>query len=129
MIGFATIYTLGQIHNAIFYYSMTSLCGIRGVAKIWQGGAKNFFSEFEICLLRRGFEGMPPSPEKIVKTGAMWCVMVYILIKFCINFFLKSPFLYKKSIYSSYTFVLRHLTPENVLETMLQWMRFSVYFE
>ena len=31
--------------------------------------------------------------------------------------------------YSSSTLVLRNLAPENVLENMLQLMRFSVYFE
>ena len=40
----------------------------RGVARIWQGGARIFFSEFEICMsqsaLLGGFGACPP--EKIV---------------------------------------------------------------
>ena len=78
----------------------------RGVPRIWEGGAKNFFLRFgnlhvaKRCALLVGFGGMLPR-ENFLK----WCVLVYIWIRFftlknfkkyhfLYNFFLKCYFLY-----------------------------------
>ena len=58
---------------------------------------------------------------------AIWWALVYVLIRFCLNFFSKIN-LYIKNNYSSYTLVVGHLIPE-MLEKMLQMLRFSVYFK
>ena len=72
-----------------------SLC--RGVARIWRGGGggQEFF--FKLCMSRSdmlsmtkpcallgGFGGMPP-PREIFLNGAIWCVLVYIWIRFSIS--------------------------------------------
>ena len=83
------------ITDVYYYYAFWVLCIIRGVPRIWQGGGKNFFSDLENCMSRSdmlrmakpcallgGFGGM--SPEKIFLNGEIWCVLEYILIRFCL---------------------------------------------
>ena len=75
------------------------------------GGVKNFFSDLEICMSRSDmlrmakpcallgwFGGMPPPPEKFFLNGAIWCVLVYILIRFCRQNFLKITIFYIKNL-------------------------------
>ena len=60
------------------------------------GGAKKFFSRFgnlhvakrhaahgEAMRFAKGVRGHAP-PEKFFLNGAIWCVLVYILIRFCL---------------------------------------------
>ena len=55
----------------------------RGVARIWEGGQEIFFQIWKPCALLRGFGGMP-HPKNIFLNGAIWCVLVCILIRFCL---------------------------------------------
>ena len=73
----------------------------RGVPRIWEGGAKNFFFRFgnlhvaKLCALLGGFGGMLPRENFL--NGAIWCVLGCILIRFCLYFYFKKcHLLYKK---------------------------------
>ena len=59
-------------------------------------GAKRHAARGEATRLLGGFGGM--LPEKILKNGAIWCVLESILLKFCQkNIFKNSHFLYKNN--------------------------------
>ena len=53
------------------------------------GGQDFFFSDLEICMSRShalcsGGSGACPPLEKTFLNRAIWCVLVYILITFCV---------------------------------------------
>ena len=66
--------------------------------------------------------------EKLFKNGAIWYVFMYIFVRFCLKFFQKLIFIYKKN-YSSCMLVLCYLDQGEIFENKLQLMHFNVYFE
>ena len=78
---------------------------VSGVSRIsFRGGVQNFsgkvgeFSAWRSHAFVRGVRGHAPAPEKILKNGAIWCVLESILLKFCQkNIFKNSHFLYKNN--------------------------------
>ena len=49
------------------------------------GSQEFFFSDLKSCMSRsQGGSGACPPPEKFFSNGAIWCVLVYILIRFCL---------------------------------------------
>ena len=109
-----------------------TLC--RGVPRIWQGGAKNFFSsDLEICMSRSdmlrmakpcallgGFGGMHPR-EIFLK----WCNLVRFGVYFDQILSLKNfnnyHFLYK--IFKNCIFLYKRI---NILDTRLLWGNYSL---
>ena len=116
---------LKMMHNNLSYgYSYCH----RGVPRIWQGGGpRNFFFRFgklrmaKPCAL---FGGMPP-PEKFFLNGAIWCVLVYILIRFCLKKIscintTNYSMLGSSGAYAS--------SPEQILKMWCRLVCFEVYF-
>ena len=73
-------------------------------------------------------------PEKILKNGAIWCVLTYIFIRFCLKNLSKISIFNAKNNNSSYTVVMGYVAPGEIFKNMLQLMNiwhmyFSVYFE
>ena len=71
-----------------------SICGISGVSRILfrGGGVQNFSGKVGVFAWREApcsawqshaFARGVSSPEKILKNGAIWCVLESILLKFC----------------------------------------------
>ena len=49
------------------------------------GGGQEFFSDLEICMLRRAVQGHAPTPPPKKKlSSANWYVLVYIWSKCCL---------------------------------------------
>ena len=112
----------------------------RGVPRIWEGGAKNFFSDLGICMSRSGmlrmakpcallggFGGMLPR-ENFLKRCNLVSFRVYF-DQILSLFFLKITILYIKKNNILDTRLLYGISYEEIFENMLRLMRFGVYFE
>ena len=88
------------------------------------GGARIFFLDLEICMSRSdmlrlaklyallgGFGDMPP--KKAFLNGAIWCVLVCILIRFSLQNFKKIIIFYIKNKYFRYTLAMGYYSWRN----------------
>ena len=75
----------------ILSFNFTTVIHTSGASPGFGGGAKNvFFSDLDICMSRSDMLRMAKggsgacSPENFFLNCAIWCVLVYILIRFCL---------------------------------------------
>ena len=96
----------------------------------------------EAPCFARGVRGHAP-PRKIFLKGAIWCVLVYIWIRFCVQKIAKLPFFIIKSLKFSFFYINFLRNTIFYINTRLLWcnsreemfgivsrlMRFGVHFE
>ena len=119
----------------------------RGVPRIWQGwGARNIFSRFGKLHVAKpwavlvGFGGMLHREHML--NGAIWCVLVYIWIRFCLQKNLNITIFWviflKIHVEIHITYSCTHMLgrsgaytscPEKILKMRSSLVRFGVYFD